>query len=96
MNNLLNIKSFLKFLSRNKGYTAIDVFGLSVSLMFVILIAVYVERELNIDKQQANYDRIVAIGNEEFLESGVPVSLAGRAVSGDRESLSGHHGSREE
>ena len=74
MNNLLNIKSFLKFLSRNKGYTAIDVFGLSVSLMFVILIAVYVERELNIDKQQANYDRIVAIGNEEFLESGVPVS----------------------
>ena len=66
MNNLLNIKSFLKFLSRNKGYTAIDVFGLSVSLMFVILIAVYVERELNIDKQQANYDRIVAIGNEEF------------------------------
>ena len=53
MNNLLNIKSFLKFLSRNKGYTAIDVFGLSVSLMFVILIAVYVERELNIDKQQA-------------------------------------------
>lgn len=74
MNNLLNIKSFLKFLSRNKGYTAIDVFGLSVSLMFVILIAVYVERELNIDKQQANYDRIVAIGNEEFLESAVPVS----------------------
>ena len=97
MNNLLNIKSFLKFLSRNKGYTAIDVFGLSVSLMFVILIAVYVERELNIDKQQANYDRIVAIGNEEFLESGVPVSYwLGRAVSGDRESLSGHHGSREE
>lgn len=66
MNNLLNIKSFLKFLSRNKGYTAIDVFGLSVSLMFVILIAVYVERELNIDKQQANYDRIVAIGNKSF------------------------------
>ena len=97
MNNLLNIKSFLKFLSRNKGYTAIDVFGLSVSLMFVILIAVYVERELNIDKQQANYNRIVAIGNEEFFGIGCPgFLLAGRAVSGDRESLSGHHGSREE
>ncbi|WP_456088520.1 ABC transporter permease [Parabacteroides sp.] len=73
MNNLLNIKSFLKFLSRNKGYTAIDVFGLSVSLMFVILIAVYVERELNIDKQQTNYERIVTVGNEIFLESAVPV-----------------------
>ena len=95
MNNLLNIKSFLKFLSRNKGYTAIDVFGLSVSLMFVILIAVYVERELNIDKQQANYDRIVAIGR--VFGIGCPgFLLAGRAVSGDRESLSGHHGSREE
>lgn len=74
MNNLLNIKSFLKFLSRNKGYTTIDVFGFSVSLMFVILIAVYVERELNIDKQQANYDRIVVVGSEMFLESAVPVS----------------------
>lgn len=73
MNNLLNIKSFLKFLSRNMGYTLINVFGLSVSLMFVILIAVYVERELNIDKQHVNYDRIVTVGNEEFLESSVPV-----------------------
>ena len=41
MNNLLNFKSFLKFLGRNKAYTLIDVFGLSVSLMFVLLIAVY-------------------------------------------------------
>lgn len=73
MSNLLDIKSFLKFLSRNKGYTAINIFGLSISLMFVILIAVYVERELNIDKQQANYDRIVMIGNEEFMASAVPV-----------------------
>ena len=28
MNNLLNFKSFLKFLGRNKAYTLIDVFGL--------------------------------------------------------------------
>lgn len=74
MNNILNIKSFLKFLSRNKGYTAIDVFGLSASLMFVILIAVYVERELSIDKQQENSDRIVVVGNDNFLEASVPVS----------------------
>ena len=42
MSNILNFKSFLNFLGRNKGYTAIDLFGLSVSLMFVILIATYV------------------------------------------------------
>ena len=37
MNNLLNFKSFLKFLGRNKAYTLIDVFGLSVSLMFCVI-----------------------------------------------------------
>jgi len=40
----MNIKSFFKFLSRNKAFTAINVFGLSVSLMFVILIMVYVSQ----------------------------------------------------
>ena len=40
MNLLLNWKTYLKFLSRNKGYTEIDLFGLSVSLMFVLVIAV--------------------------------------------------------
>ena len=48
MNNLLNFKSFLKFLGRNKAYTLIDVFGLSVSLMFVLLIAVYTVQEMSI------------------------------------------------
>lgn len=38
MNNLLNFKSFFKFLRRNKAYTLIDVFGLSVSLMFVLIV----------------------------------------------------------
>ena len=32
------MKSYFVFLSRNKGYTLINVFGLSVSLMFVMLI----------------------------------------------------------
>ena len=50
MNNLLNFKSFLKFLGRNKAYTLIDVFGLSVSLMFVLLIAVYTVQEMSTDK----------------------------------------------
>lgn len=74
MNNLFNLKSYIKFLGRNKSYTAIDVFGLSVSLMFVILIAVYVERELTIDKQQINSGRIVVVSNEAFMESAVPTS----------------------
>ena len=37
-----NMKSYLKFLSRNKLYTAIEAVGLAVSLAFVILIGSYV------------------------------------------------------
>lgn len=74
MNNLLNIKSFLKFLSKNKAYTAIDVFGLPVSLMFVILIAIYTVQELNVDKFHENGDRIYALAYEEAAVTGVPVA----------------------
>ena len=69
MNNLLNLKSFLKFLSRNKAFTVINVFGLSVSLMFVILIMVYVSQGLSTDRFQKNGDQIYLIGNEEYLGS---------------------------
>ncbi|MDD4514293.1 ABC transporter permease [Massilibacteroides sp.] len=69
MNNLLNIKFFLKFLSRNKVYTLINVFGLSLSLMFVILITVYVKQELSVDKFQENAEQIYMLGNEEGIGS---------------------------
>ena len=36
------MKSYLKFLSRNKLYTAIEFVGLAVSLAFVILIGSFV------------------------------------------------------
>ncbi len=74
MANPLNIKSFGKFLGKNKLYTAINVFGLSVSLMFVMLIAVYATGELSVDKFHVNRDRIYAIGNEEFIGSAYGLS----------------------
>ncbi|WP_099465365.1 MULTISPECIES: ABC transporter permease [Parabacteroides] len=74
MNNLLNLKAFAKFLSRNKAYTAIDIFGLSVSLMFVLLIAVYTVQELSVDSFQTKADRIYVLGNENM-----PVSAPGIA-----------------
>lgn len=64
MNNLLNFNSFFKFLRRNKVYTAIDVFGLSVSLMFVILIAVYTVQELSTDKFHTEADRICVLARD--------------------------------
>lgn len=74
MNNLLNIKSFLKFLEKNKAYTAIDIFGLSISLMFVILIAVYTVQELSTDKYHEKGDRICVIGCESGPVTAVPVA----------------------
>ena len=69
MNNVLNFKSFFNFLGRNKGYTAIDLFGLSVSLMFVILIATYVVGELSTDRNNENADRIYAVSNGQDIGS---------------------------
>src|SRR5574344_412189 len=58
----MNIKSYITFLSRNKVYTAINVFGLSVSLMFVMLIGVYVWQEYRVDKQHSQAERIYTLG----------------------------------
>ena len=69
MNNVLNFKSFFNFLGRNKGYTAIDLFGLSVSLMFVILIATYVVGELSTDRGNENAARIYAVSDGEDIGS---------------------------
>lgn len=58
------MKSYLKFLSRNKAYTAIDVFGLAISIMFVVLIGCYTWQESHIDKQHSKADRMYYIGLE--------------------------------
>lgn len=91
MSNLLNLKSFFKFLGRNKGYTAIDLFGLSVSLMFVILIATYVTGELMTDRYHEKADRIYVLGNGEYTRFCLSGRLPpGRTLSGDRESVPCH------
>lgn len=73
MNLILNTRSYLNFLSRNKGYTAIDLFGLSISLMFVLLIAVYTAQELSTDSFQKNKERIYFVGNEETPAAGAAI-----------------------
>ncbi len=56
------MKSYFKFLSRNKAYTAIDVFGLAISMMFVVLIGCYTWQESHVDKQHSKADRIYYVG----------------------------------
>ncbi|MDE6786572.1 MAG: ABC transporter permease, partial [Muribaculaceae bacterium] len=56
------MKSYFKFLSRNKAYTSIDVFGLAISMMFVVLIGCYTWQESHVDKQHSKADRIYYVG----------------------------------
>ncbi|MDE6023660.1 MAG: ABC transporter permease, partial [Muribaculaceae bacterium] len=56
------MKSYFKFLSRNKAYTAIDVFGLATSMMFVVLIGCYTWQESHVDKQHTKAERMYYIG----------------------------------
>ena len=57
----MNIQSYITFLSRNKVYTAINVFGLSVSLMFVMLIGVYVWQEYRLTREIPDRQRVEAM-----------------------------------
>lgn len=52
------MKSYLRFLSRNKLYTAIEVVGLSVALAFVILLSSYIIDSISYDKDIDDKDDI--------------------------------------
>ena len=61
------MKSYLKFLSRNKLYTAIEAVGLAVSLAFVILIGSYVVQQYEVAHESPQWKRTFVLGSDEFL-----------------------------
>lgn len=63
------MKSFWNFIRNNWLYAFINIFGLTASLTFVILLAVYVNRQLTTDAFQKNADRIYVYANENFIGS---------------------------
>lgn len=79
----LNLKIALRNLWKYKGYTAINIFGLSVGLASCILIFIFVRYELSYDKDYSNSDRIYRVVSSwkyadanEFFSQGVPRPLA--------------------
>ena len=58
------MKSYFKFLSRNKAYTFINIAGLVASLMFIILMGDYAWRQYSIDSWHKNADRIYLMGDQ--------------------------------
>ena len=75
------MKTYLKFLSRNKLYTVIEFIGLSVALAFVIISFCYVVQQYAVTRENPDRERIYAIGSEqmtnaygvkEFIDGKVP------------------------
>lgn len=58
------MKYFFRFLKNNPLYAVINVVGLTLSLMFVILIGDYTYRQFSIDKWHKNHERIYVLGTE--------------------------------
>ena len=56
------MKSYLRFLGRNKLYTAIMAVGLSIALAFVLLIGTYVWQQYSVARNCEDYERIFTIG----------------------------------
>ncbi len=56
------MKSYFKFLRRNKAYTIIDVLGLALSMMFIIIIGAYTWQETHLDTQHTKADRMYVVG----------------------------------
>ncbi len=57
------MKSYLRFLGRNKLYTAIEVVGLSLALAFVIVLSSYIVNDMNINRILKNSDDVYLVHN---------------------------------
>ncbi|KIO78746.1 ABC transporter permease [Pedobacter lusitanus] len=78
----LNLKIALRNLWKNKGYTFINIAGLSIGMASCILIFIFISYQLSFDQQFGNKDRVYRVvsywkysDGEEF-QSGVPRPLA--------------------
>ncbi|MEA5127789.1 MAG: FtsX-like permease family protein [Proteiniphilum sp.] len=71
---MINLKTYLKFLSRNKLYTFVSIVGFSISLMFVIILGLYVRQELSIDDFQKNKNRIFLMTHDNHAPFGNTVA----------------------
>ena len=71
------MKSYLKFLSRNRLYTAIEAVGLAVSLAFVIIIGSYVWQQYAVTWENPDRERVYVPGTPGFpaLTYGFPDAI---------------------
>ncbi len=61
------MNTYFKFLSKNKLYTTIEAFGLSLALGFIILLASYARTEFSVGAHQPLSKQLYAIGTEDMI-----------------------------
>ena len=70
-----NFKLAIRQLTKNKGFTALNIFGLTLGLATFLLITIYVADELSYDRFNVNADRIGRL-NTDILSGGILTSMA--------------------
>ena len=63
------MKSYLRFLSRNKRYTTIQVVGLSLSLAFVTILTSWLVNIFKMGREHPDYDRIYSVSYQNSLHT---------------------------
>ena len=69
-----NLRTYFKFLSKNKLYSIVSIFGFSISLMFVILLSLYAKQEMSVDNFHEKKDRIFLMTHDYTASFGNPVA----------------------
>lgn len=77
-------KVAMRYLLRNKGYTAINIFGLAIGITCCVLIMLFVRSEFSYDKFHAKSDRIYRAwvrehydDQDDIIDINTPLPLAG-------------------
>lgn len=63
------MKSYLKFLSRHRLFTFINIVGLCLSMAFLLLLGDLIYRQTTVENYQTRGERTFVIGNENFMMS---------------------------
>ena len=75
------LKIALKAMNKNKGYSFINIAGLSIGLACTLLILLWIQYEVSFDKFHSNYDNLYRVvtdferANQKMTETVVPVPL---------------------
>ena len=63
------MNSYLKFLSRHRLFTIINIIGLCLSMAFLLLLGDLIYRQTTVESYQTRGDRTFVVGNEQFMMS---------------------------